>query len=51
LVDWGRRSIARIQNFHASRYKEMPDPSEARFTFVKPDGRIETSKVSPIIGE
>jgi hypothetical protein len=29
----------------------MPDPSEARFTFVKPDGRIETSKVSPIIGE
>jgi hypothetical protein len=29
----------------------MPDPSEARFTFLKPDGRGEASMVSPIIGE
>ena len=35
LVSWGRKAIARIQGFHASRYKEMPDPSEARFTFLK----------------
>jgi hypothetical protein len=51
LVSWGRQAITRIQSFHASRYKEMPDPSEARFTFVKPDGRVEPSMVSPIIGE
>jgi hypothetical protein len=29
----------------------MPDPSEARFTFLKPDGRVEAGALSPIIGE
>ena len=51
LVSWGRRSIARIQNFHASRYKDMPDPNEARFTFLKPNGHVEAGALSPIIGE
>jgi hypothetical protein len=51
LVAWGRQAIARIQGFHASRYKQMPDPSEARFTFLKPDGRVEAGALSPIIGE
>ncbi|MBA2598537.1 MAG: DUF455 family protein [Chloroflexia bacterium] len=51
LATWGRVAIARIQGFHAARYKEMPDPSEARFTFLKPDGHAETGALSPIIGE
>lgn len=51
LAAWGREAIARIQGFHASRYKQMPDPSEARFTFLKPDGRVEVGALSPIIGE
>ena len=51
LAAWGRKAIARIQGFHASRYKQMPDPSEARFTFLKPDGRVEAGALSPIIGE
>lgn len=40
LVDWGRRAIWRIQNFYAFRgehYSQMVDPSEARFTFLKPN--------------
>jgi hypothetical protein len=51
LAAWGRKAIDRIQSFHASRYKQMPDPSEARFTFLKPDGRVEAGALSPIIGE
>src|SRR5215211_7917892 len=51
LVRWGREAIARIQGFHASRYKEMPDPEEARFTFLKPTGPVEAVALSPIIGE
>src|SRR5215217_3814666 len=51
LVRWGREAIARIQGFHASRYKEMPDPSDARFTFLKPTGPVEAVALSPIIGE
>jgi hypothetical protein len=51
LVTWGRKAIARIQSFHASRYKDMPDPGEARFTFLKPTGPVEAVALSPIIGE
>ena len=51
LVNWGRKAIARIQGFHASRYKDMPDPNEARFTFLKPTGPVEAVALSPIIGE
>jgi hypothetical protein len=51
LVSWGRRAIARIQGFHASRYKDMPDPDQARFTFLKPTGPVEAVALSPIIGE
>ncbi len=51
LVSWGREAIARIQGFHASRYKEMPDPDEARFTFLKPNSHVDAGMVSPIIGE
>jgi hypothetical protein len=51
LVSWGREAIARIQGFHASRYKNMPDPNEARFTFLKPNGHVEAGALSPIIGE
>jgi hypothetical protein len=51
LVSWGRQAIARIQDFHSSRYREMPDPSEARFTFLKPIGHAEAAALSPIIGE
>jgi hypothetical protein len=51
LVSWGRQAIGHIQGFHASRYKEMPDPAEARFTFLKPTSHADTAMVSPIIGE
>src|SRR5918997_649736 len=51
LVRWGREAIAHIQGFHASRYKEMPDPEEARFTFLKPNSHVDAGMVSPIIGE
>jgi rubrerythrin len=51
LVSWGRQAIARIQDFHSSRYREMPDPSEARFTFLKPNSHAEAAALSPILGE
>src|SRR3954447_10172491 len=51
LVRWGRQAVARIQGFHASRYKDMPDPEEARFTFLKPNSHVDAGMVSPIIGE
>lgn len=51
LATWGRQAIARIQGFHASRYKNMPDPNEARFTFLKPNGHVEVGALSPVIGE
>ena len=40
-----------MQGFHASRYKDLPDPDQARFTFLKPTGPVEAAMVSPIIGE
>ncbi len=54
LVAWGRSAIGRIQNFYAFRgehYSQMVDPSEARFTFLKPSGHVGAGVPSHIIGE
>jgi hypothetical protein len=51
LIEWGREAVNRIQRFYASDPYSIPDKSEARFSFIRPDEKLPAEHVSPVIGE